>query len=51
LKAAEAKLTSAAGKKVISTYITTLEKTPTESTSAATAAMTTELGVLGSACS
>jgi hypothetical protein len=44
-------VTSAAGKKVLGTYISTLEKTTSEPASEATAQMTTELGVLGSACS
>jgi hypothetical protein len=50
LAKAEVKLTSPAGKEVIGSYITTLEKTGSESQSQATAQMIAELGKLGSAC-
>jgi ammonium transporter, Amt family len=51
LAAAEAKLTSVGGKKVIGGFITALEKSGTESTSKATATVIAALGSLGSACS
>jgi hypothetical protein len=50
LTAAEAKLTSAGGKKAIGDFITSLEKSQTESTSAATTLMIAALGSLGKAC-
>jgi hypothetical protein len=51
VEAADAKLTSAGGKKVLGAYITALEKSTTESTAEATTQMTAALGALGSACS
>ena len=51
LAAAEARLTSAGGKKVIGDFITALEKSQTESTSKATTTMIAALGSLGKACS
>jgi hypothetical protein len=50
LTAAEAKLTSAGGKQAIGDFITSLEKSQTESTSAATTLMIAALGSLGKAC-
>jgi hypothetical protein len=50
LTAAEAKLTSAGGKKAISDFITSLQKSQTESTSKATTLMIGALGSLGKAC-
>jgi hypothetical protein len=51
LAAAEAKLTSAGGKQAIGDFITSLEKSQTESTSKATTLMIAALGSLGKACS
>jgi hypothetical protein len=51
LAAAEAKLTSAGGKKAIGDFITALEKSQTESTSKATTTVIAALGSLGKACS
>ena len=50
LAAAEAKLTSAGGKKAIGDFITSLEKSQTESPSKATPMMIAALGSLGKAC-
>jgi hypothetical protein len=50
LKAAEAKLTSPGGKQLMSGYITAVQKLPSESATAATAAMTLQYGKLVAAC-
>jgi hypothetical protein len=50
LTAAEAKLTSAGGKKAVGDFIASLEKSQTESTSQATTLMIAALGTLGTAC-
>lgn len=50
LQAAQAKLTSAGGKQLMSGYITAVQKLPAESTAAATAAMTEQYGKLIAAC-
>ena len=50
LKAAEAKLTTTGGKKAIDDFITSLQKSETESTSKATTLMIAALGTLGKAC-
>lgn len=46
----EAKLTSTAGKAALGSFISALEKSLTESTSAATGTITTAIGNLSSAC-
>jgi len=51
LKADQAELTSAAGKAALGSFISSLQKSLTESTSAATGTVTTAIGTLGSACS
>jgi hypothetical protein len=50
LTAAEAKLTTTGGKKAIADFITSLQKSETESTSQATTLMIGALGTLGKAC-
>jgi len=50
LAADEAKLTSAAGKAALGSFITSLEKSLTESTSAATGTLTTAIGGISTAC-
>jgi hypothetical protein len=51
LKAAEAKMTTTGGKKVIADFAADLQKSETESTSKATTLMIGALGTLGKACS
>jgi hypothetical protein len=46
----EAKLTSPAGKAALGSFISSLEKSLTESTSAATGTLTTAIGNLSTAC-
>jgi hypothetical protein len=50
LTADEAKLTSAAGKAALGSFIASLEKSLTESQSAATGTLTTAIGNLSTAC-
>jgi hypothetical protein len=50
LKADEAKLTSAGGKQLISSYIAALEKLPSQSTAEGSASMTEQVGKLTAAC-
>jgi hypothetical protein len=50
LSADEAKLTSAAGKAALGSFIASLEKSLTESQSAATGTLTTAIGNLSTAC-
>jgi hypothetical protein len=50
LTADEAKLTSTAGKAALGSFITSLEKSLTETQAQATPALTTAIGNLSSAC-